>query len=105
MKINQYNGPSLYKAYEIQTRKKEQRENTPVSVNHLAGDSLELSDNVKELQYYKAQLAKLPSIREALVDGLKKNIQEQNYQVDPEKIADKMAGERLLDKLTIKNNY
>lgn len=105
MRINQYNGPGLYKAYEIQAGKKEKSDNKPAPASHLTEDSLELSDNIKELQHFRAQLAKLPSIREDLVNDLKKDIQGQSYRVDPEKVADKMASERFLDKLTLKNDY
>lgn len=61
------------------------------------GEKVELSSNVKDLQYIKKAVDELPDVREDKVLDLKKQIQEGTYNVNGEKIAEKMLGESLLD--------
>lgn len=61
------------------------------------GEKVELSNNVKDLQYIKKAVDELPDVREDKVLDLKKQIQEGTYNVNGEKIAEKMLGESLLD--------
>jgi negative regulator of flagellin synthesis FlgM len=61
------------------------------------GEKVELSSDVKDLQYIKKAVDELPDVREDKVLDLKKQIQEGTYNVNGEKIAQKMLGESLLD--------
>ena len=61
------------------------------------GETVELSSNVKDLQYIKKAVDDLPDVREDKVLDLKKQINEGTYNVNGEKIAEKMLGESMLD--------
>jgi len=98
MKIGQYNGTGLIKAYETQLKNnRELKNDKPEAGKTLPGDALELSSGARELQRYRSELARLPEVGEERVAALKRQIQEQNYRPDPEKIAAGMVRERLLD--------
>jgi negative regulator of flagellin synthesis FlgM len=98
MKIGQNSGPNLYKTYEIQLKNKGQKSNAQGAASQSTGDVLDLSEEVKELQFYRIRMAKMPSVREDLVSMIKTSIEEQSYQADAERIIDGMANELFLDK-------
>ncbi len=62
-------------------------------------DSVDLSQNVKDLKLAQAALTELPDTRSELVARLKKKIDDGTYEIEPDKIAGKMIKESLLNKL------
>jgi negative regulator of flagellin synthesis FlgM len=63
-------------------------------------DTVVLSDAAKKIQDAKKQLDAIPDIREDKVAQLKEQIENGTYEIDAEKIADKMLRESLLNDLT-----
>ncbi len=69
----------------------------PRNIAQPQGETVELSSNVKDLQYIKKAVDELPDVREDKVLDLKKQINEGTYNVNGEKLAEKMLGESMLD--------
>ena len=63
----------------------------------LSGDRVELSPKAKEMQEAKRILGSIPDIREEKVAQIRKQIAEGTYQVDSQKIAEKMVTESLIN--------
>lgn len=63
-------------------------------------DTVELSDAGKRVQEAHKQLESVPDIREEKVAQLKEQVENGTYEVDAEKVADKMLRESLLNDLT-----
>jgi len=63
-------------------------------------DTVELSDTGKRIQEAHKQLESIPDIREEKVAQLKEQVENGTYEVDAEKVADKMLKEALLNDLT-----
>jgi negative regulator of flagellin synthesis FlgM len=63
-------------------------------------DTVVLSDAAKKIQDAKKQLDAIPDIREDKVAQLKEQVENGTYEIDAEKIADKMLRESLLNDLT-----
>jgi flagellar biosynthesis anti-sigma factor FlgM len=97
MKIDQYTGSNVFKAYKSQIQNNEVKSSRSETVKN-TNDTLELSDEVREFQQYRVQLANFPAIREDRVAALRREIQDQTYLADPEKIIGGMEKERMLDK-------
>ncbi len=62
------------------------------NVAELQADSIQLSERTRDIQKISAALEKTPDIRSEVVAQLKTSIQNGRYNVDAEKIAEKMAG-------------
>lgn len=62
-------------------------------------DSVDLSQNAKDLKLAQAALTELPDTRSELVSRLKQKIEDGIYDIEPDKIAGKMIKESLLNKL------
>jgi len=63
-------------------------------------DTVELSDLGKKVQEAHSQLESIPDIREDKVAELKARVENGTYEVDAEKVADKMLKDALLNDLT-----
>ena len=63
-------------------------------------DTVVLSDAAKRIQEAKKQLDAIPDIREDKVAQLKEQIENGTYEINEEKIADKMLRDSLLNELT-----
>jgi len=63
-------------------------------------DTVVLSDTAKTVQEAQTQLESIPDIREDKVAELKAQIESGTYEIDAEKIADKMLKDALLNDLT-----
>lgn len=79
------------------------RNGTPQPVNVKEQDAppadrLEVSPLARELQLYRAHLAKLPEMRREKVEEIKRQLAEGSYRIDAYKIAAAMLEERRLDK-------
>ncbi|MEE9536035.1 MAG: flagellar biosynthesis anti-sigma factor FlgM [Desulfobacterales bacterium] len=73
----------------------EQPENQQVKA-----DTVELSDMGKSVQEAHRQLETIPDIREDKVAQLKEQVENGTYEIDAEKVADKMLRDALLNDLT-----
>ncbi|MGD2188214.1 MAG: flagellar biosynthesis anti-sigma factor FlgM [Desulfobacterales bacterium] len=73
----------------------EQTEKQPVKA-----DTVELSDMGKRVQEAHRQLETIPDVREDKVAQLKEQVDNGTYEVDADKVADKMLKESLLNDLT-----
>ena len=62
-------------------------------------DTVVLSDTAKQLQEAKKQLEAIPDVREDKVAQLKEQIENGTYEINEEKIADKMLKDSLLNDL------
>lgn len=60
-------------------------------------EKISLSIKAKDIQQIKQLLDQTPDIREEKVLELKNRIDSGNYKINPEKIAEKMVGESLID--------
>ena len=63
-------------------------------------DTVVLSDTAKTVQEAKTQLESIPDVREDKVAELKEQIENGTYEVDSEKLAQKMITDSLLNDLT-----
>ena len=63
-------------------------------------DTVVLSDTAKKIQETQKQLEAIPDVREDKVAQLKEQIENGTYEIDEEKIADKMLKDLLLNDLT-----
>lgn len=63
----------------------------------IAGDSVSLSPQVRELQAARSALAAMPEIREEKVAAIRAQFEAGTYVVDGEKIAGKMIAEALIN--------
>ena len=63
-------------------------------------DTVVLSDTAKKIQETQTQLKAIPDVREDKVALLKEQIENGTYEIDEEKIADKMLKDLLLNDLT-----
>lgn len=62
-----------------------------------AGEKVSLSSKAKDIQQIRQILDDIPDVREDRVRELKARIESGTYTVHPEKIAEKMAAESLID--------
>lgn len=63
----------------------------------LSGDRVQLSPKAKEMQEAKRILGAIPDIREEKVAQIRKEIAEGTYQINSQKIAEKMVTESLVN--------
>ena len=63
-------------------------------------DTVVLSNAAKDIHKAQRQLAAIPDVREDKVAQLKEQIENGTYEIDEEKIADKMLKDELLKDLT-----
>ena len=62
-------------------------------------DTVEISKTAKDVQEAQNQLAAIPEVREDKVAELKEQIENGTYEIDEQKIADKMLTDALLNDL------
>ena len=89
-------------AYVNQVQEKEKVESTSdqPEKQQVKADTVELSDMGKRVQEANKQLENIPDIREDKVAQLKEQVENGTYEVDAEKVADKMIRDSLLNDLT-----
>ena len=89
-------------AYVNQVQEKEKVESTSdqPEKQQVKADTVELSDMGKRVQEANKQLENIPDIREDKVAQLKEQVEKGTYEVDAEKVADKMLRDTLLNDLT-----
>ena len=89
-------------AYVNQVQEKEKVESTSdqPEKQQVKADTVELSDMGKRVQEANKQLENIPDIREDKVAQLKEQVENGTYEVDAEKVADKMIRDSLLNDMT-----
>jgi negative regulator of flagellin synthesis FlgM len=85
---------------QVQDKDKVQATSGKVEKQQTKTDTVVLSDAAKRIQEAKKQLDALPDIREDKVAQLKEQVENGTYEIDAEKIADKMLKDTLLNNLT-----
>jgi negative regulator of flagellin synthesis FlgM len=71
--------------------------NKQSNVSAVPEEKVSLSSRARDVQQIKKAVDELPDVRQERVEALKKQIEQGNYKVDGEKVAQKMVGESLLD--------
>jgi len=69
----------------------------PTGAASAVTEKVNLSTRAKEIQQIRQILDQTPDVREDKVLELKRLIDSGNYRINPEEIAEKMAGESLID--------
>lgn len=70
----------------------------PIGVEKtIAAERVDLSSKAKDIQKIKQVLDQTPEVRDEKVQELKRRIENGSYAIDPDRIADKMLGESLID--------
>ena len=85
---------------QVQDKDKAQATSEKAEKQQTKTDTVVLSDAAKRIQEAKKQLDSIPDIREDKVAQLKEQIENGTYEIDEEKIADKMLKDSLLNDLT-----
>jgi negative regulator of flagellin synthesis FlgM len=101
MKIAGGHGLANLDAYikNVRDREKTQSFSGTGSCDTIAKDEVVLSPEAKQIQQAKELIASLPDIREEKVAEIRARIEAGEYQIDGEKIAEKMIEESLLNEL------
>ena len=89
MKINNNNISKMLSAYNKQslnTSKLKENESTRLKRK----DEINISDEAKEIQSLMKKLKDMPEVRQEKINEIKEKINSGNYEIDPEKIAEKM---------------
>lgn len=89
-------------AYVNQVQEKDKVESTSdqTEKQQVKADTVELSDMGKRVQEAQKQLETIPDIREDKVAQLKEQVENGTYEIDAEKVADKMLRDSLLNDMT-----
>lgn len=97
---NQANAIDAYNATQVQARQKPGIEDGKASEQQgLKTDTVVISDTAKRIQEAQAQIQAIPDVRADKVAELKSRIENGSYEIRPDKIADKMIRESLLNDL------
>jgi negative regulator of flagellin synthesis FlgM len=85
---------------QVQDKEKNDEKAEEAAKQQQKADTVELSDTAQKIQEAKKQLESIPDVREEKVARLKEQIENGTYEIDAEKIADKMLKDSLLNDLT-----
>jgi negative regulator of flagellin synthesis FlgM len=102
MEITPKNQANMIEAYvnQVQARPTpEEAMEKDVPQQAITSDTVVISDTAKRIQEARSQLETIPDMRSEKIAELKRRIEEGTYEVKPDKIADKMIRESLLNDL------
>ncbi len=85
---------------QVQEKDKVESASDQPEKQQVKADTVELSDMGKRVQEANKQLENIPDIREDKVAQLKEQVENGTYEVDAEKVADKMIRDSLLNDMT-----
>ena len=85
---------------QVQEKDKVEPTSDQAEKQQVKADTVELSDMGKRVHEAHKQLEKIPNIREDKVAQLKEQVENGTYEPDPEKVAEKMIKDALLNDLT-----
>lgn len=98
MKISKVDDAATQAIQQYQRSEKVQSESDkPVRENAAPREKVNLSAAARDIQKLRSVIAELPDIREEKVQDLKSRMEQGNYNVSGEQIAEKMVGESLID--------
>ena len=97
MKISDNSVNVAQQAYarEAEATKPPEQLNTETQKIDAPTDKVSLSANARDIQVAKNAVAATPEVREEVVQDVKKDVEAGTYQVDSEKIADKIVGSNI----------
>ena len=84
---------------QVQDKEKAEAASEQPETQQTKADTVALSNAAKNLQEAQKQLEAIPDVREDKVAQLKEQIENGTYEIDEEKIADKMLKDALLNDL------
>lgn len=87
MRIEGINPQQLQKIYNQQRQLIDREEGEQVRAS---GDSMEISDEARQIHNIAAGMEEVPDIREDRVQELRQQVQSGSYEVDAEQVADSM---------------
>jgi len=102
MEISPKNKADMVGAYLSQVQVKPKTEDVAEKDSQqqaITADRVIISDTAKRIQEARAQLETIPDTRSEKVSEIKRSIQDGTYKIEPDKIADKMIRESLLNDL------
>ncbi len=76
----------------VKNYKKQVSNTKNVSAKTMKSDKVDISPSAREFQIAFAEFKKLPEVREAKVNALKERVQNGEYEVDSEKVAESILG-------------
>ncbi len=99
MKISDTKSPAseIISQYQINEKKVNSEPGKQVADNVVAGEKVSLSTAAKDIQRAEKAIKELPDVREEKVQELKSQIEAEKYDVNGEKVAEKILGESLMD--------
>ena len=102
MEITPKNQSDIVDAYlnQVQAKPKtEEAAEKDLRQQAITADTVAISDTAKRIQEARFQLESIPNTRSEKVAEIKRSIQDGTYKIEPDKIADKMIRESLLNDL------
>ncbi len=98
MKISKTEEANIQLIQQYQRTDKVKGEADPKALGNASPEEkVNLSATARDIQKLKNAVDQLPDVRTEKVQDLQKQIEQGTYKVDSDKIAEKMAGESLLD--------
>lgn len=102
MEINQKNQTDIVEAYVNQVQAKPKARGAAendLRQQVITADTVVISETAKRIQEARIQIESIPDSNSEKVAEIKRSIQDGTYKIDPDKIADKMIRESLLNDL------
>ncbi len=102
MEITPKNQADMIEAYVSQVQvkpKAEEATEKDLRQQAITADTVVISDTAKRIQEARIQLESIPDTRSEKVAEIKRRIEDGTYEINPDKIADKMIRESLLNDL------
>jgi negative regulator of flagellin synthesis FlgM len=97
---NQANAIDAYNSTQVQIRQKPGiEEGAAYEQQGLKTDTVVISDTAKRIQEAQSKIQSIPDVRTEKVAELKARIENGTYEINPDKIADKMIRESLINDL------
>jgi len=97
MKISDVKENAIQMVQQYQKSEKVKHNSQQINGSPAPEERVDLSVRSKDIQKIRKAIDELPDIREERVQELKNQIEKGIYRISGEKIAEKMAGEALLD--------
>ncbi|KAB2953640.1 flagellar biosynthesis anti-sigma factor FlgM [Heliorestis acidaminivorans] len=102
MKISSNQIQNILKMYGVDRVEKKTEARPADKVQKMGKDKVSLSEDARLLQAASKVIQETPEIREEVVEKLRQKIESGTYNVSGEKIAEKMIGRSLIDRLESK---
>jgi negative regulator of flagellin synthesis FlgM len=100
MEITPKHQANMIEAYASQVQVKPKTEEAAamdVRQSAIKEDTVSISDTAKRVQEARSQLQSIPDTRHDMIAEIKRRIEDGTYEIHPEKIAEKMIRESLLN--------